>query len=245
LLDEVEDDHGAGTAQGAFAFMSKVFNWHASRDDEFRSPIVRGMTRLKTGENARDRMLSNDELRAVWQAAEADAGPFGKLVKFLLLTAVRRTEASSMTWSELTGGDWIVPATRMKGKQEHVVPLSPTARAILEGIPQIGPHVFTANGRTAISGFTWHKSGIDKASNVTAWRLHDLRRTARSLLSRAGVSADTAERCLAHKIGGVRGVYGRYAYHAEKKHAFEALAAQIERIVHPSPDVVVPMRRQA
>ena len=68
---------------------------------------------------------------------------------------------------------------------------------------------------------------------MTGWTLHDLRRTARSLMSRAGVNADHAERCLGHVIAGVRGTYDRHEYHAEKQHAFEALAALIERIVNP------------
>ena len=63
-------------------------------------------------------------------------------------------------------------------------------------------------------------------------------------MSRAGVPADVAERCLAHTIGGVRGTYDRHEYHAEKKHAFEALAAQIERIVHPTSNVVAVRGRQ-
>jgi integrase len=97
----------------------------------------------------------------------------------------------------------------------------------------------------ATTSFSVPKRSLDAASGVTGWRLHDLRRTARSLMSRAGVDSDIAERCLAHTIGGVRGVYDRYAYHAEKKHAFEALAAQIEHIVNPPADVVVPIRRQS
>ena len=68
---------------------------------------------------------------------------------------------------------------------------------------------------------------------MTGWTLHDLRRTARSLMSRAGVDADHAERCLGHVIGGVRGTYDRHAYYDEKKQAFEALAGQIDRILNP------------
>ncbi len=75
------------------------------------------------------------------------------------------------------------------------------------------------------------------------WTIHDLRRTARSLMTRAGVSPDHAERALGHVIGGVRGVYDRHAYFEEKREAFEALAAQIERILSPRPNVV-PMRRE-
>jgi integrase len=225
-------------------YLSKLCTWHAGRDDDFRSPIVRGMARVNASEDARDRILEDHELRAVWKATEADTGPFGPYVRFLLLTAVRRTEAARMTWDELDGGDWIIPAARMKAKQEHVIPLSPAARAILEGMPRIGRFVFTGDGETAASGYGWRKDKLDKASGVTDYRLHDLRRTARSLLSRAGISADTAERCLAHKIGGVRGVYDRYVYHAEKKHAFEALAGLINRIVSPV-DNIFPLQKQA
>jgi hypothetical protein len=60
-------------------------------------------------------------------------------------------------------------------------------------------------------------------------------------MSRSGVNPDHAERCLAHKIGGIRGTYDRYAYHKEKAHAFEALAGMVDRIVNPT-DNVVPMQ---
>ena len=82
------------------------------------------------------------------------------------------------------------------------------------------------------------KRSLDEASGVCEWVLHDLRRTARSLMSRAGVNSDHAERCLGHVLSGVRGVYDRHQYLNEMRHAFEALAAQIERIVSPVPNVV-------
>jgi hypothetical protein len=77
---------------------------------------------------------------------------------------------------------------------------------------------------------------------VTGWTIHDLRRTARSLMSRAGVTADHAERAIGHAIRGIRSTYDRHEFYNEKKHAFEALAAQIERIINPSPSNVLPMR---
>jgi integrase len=244
LLDDVEENNGAFRAQAVLAILSKLFNWHASRDDDFLSPIRRGMARVKLKEYARDRVLFDHELRAIWRAAETLPGPYGHLVRFLLLTATRRGEAAEMVRKELAGDDWIIPASRMKAKQEHVVPLSAAARAIVHSMPRQGEHVFTLNGRGAINNFADDKVRLDEASGVTGWRLHDLRRTARSLMSRAGVDSDHAERCLAHVIGGVRGVYDRYAYHKEKKHAFEILATQIERIVYPPADVIVPIRRQ-
>ena len=88
-----------------------------------------------------------------------------------------------------------------------------------------------------------HKEAIDEASGVKGWVIHDCRRTSRTLLSRAGVNADIAERCLGHVIGGVRGTYDRHEYYEEKAHAFEALAAQIDRIINPPAANVVAMRR--
>ena len=81
----------------------------------------------------------------------------------------------------------------------------------------------------AIGGYNKHKQAIDAASGVTGWVIHDLRRTARSLLSRAGIPSDHAERCLGHVIGGVRGIYDRHEYLDEKARAFEALAVRHQR----------------
>ena len=251
FLDKVEDERGPQMAHSALAFLSKLFNWHASRDDEFLTPIRRGMGRVKMKDTARDRILSDDELRVVWHAVEATEGPFGHFIRFSLLTATRRNEAAMMARDEvLPNDDWVIPASRMKAKQEHVVPLSPAAKAIVDGIPKLGRYVFTVNGGRPIRGFMRFKARFDaavlaelrkqdpEAKPLPNWTIHDLRRTARSLLSRAGVNADIAERCLAHTMSGVRGVYDRYAYHAEKKHAFEALAAQVERIINPPADNV-------
>jgi integrase len=88
------------------------------------------------------------------------------------------------------------------------------------------------------------KSKLDAASGVTDWTLHDLRRTARSLMSRAGVPSDHAERCLGHVIGGVRGTYDRHEYHSEKEQAYEALAGIIERIVSGTQAGVVQLRKR-
>jgi hypothetical protein len=87
-------------------------------------------------------------------------------------------------------------------------------------------------------GFSKFKEAFDKECGVIGWTLHDLRRTGRPLMSRAGVPTDHAERCLGHVIGGVRGTYDCHAYYAEKKHGFEALAVQIDRIVNPRENVV-------
>src|SRR5262249_50072051 len=156
------------------------------------------------------------------------------------LTAARRTEAAHMRRSEIQGSDWVLPATRNKAGQELVRPLSKAAQAVLTDVPRFSgsDFVFTADGLRPLGGVSRIKTAFDKKCSITGWILHDLRRTARSLMSRAGVNADIAERCLGHVIAGVRGVYDRHQYRAEMLHAYEALAAQIERILDPRENVV-------
>jgi integrase len=240
LLDRIEDTSGPSMADYVLATTRRVMTWHASRDDDYLCPIVRGMARTSPRERARQRVLNDDEIRAVWQAAE---GPYGALVRFLLLTAARRGEVAGMRRSELNGDVWTIPEGRYKTGRELVLPLSAQAQAVVSGLPTFsrGDYVFTVDGAKPAGSFTVRKRKLDRASGIANWRIHDLRRTARSLLSRAGVDANIAERCLGHVIGGVRGTYDRYAYYDEKKHAFEALAALVRRILNPPGASVVPI----
>jgi len=231
LLDEIEDERGPVMADKTLAFLSRLFSWHASRT-EFKSPIVRGMSRSNPRERARDRVLSDDELRAIWHKAE---GVFGSFIRFTLLTATRRNEAARMTWAELSGSEWVIPAQRYKTKVDHLIPLSKMALAQLPD--RVGEFVFAG------LGYYRPKRALDKASGVKGWVLHDLRRSARTLMSRAGINADIAERSLGHTIGGIRGTYDRHQYRDEKAQAFEALASLVDRIVKGKAAEVVPIRQ--
>jgi len=232
LLDDVEDERGAAMADQILATLRRICNWHAIRDDQFRTPFVRGMARRTPEQRERDRILNDDELRAVWGTAEAFASPWGQFIRFLLLAACRRTEASAMTWGELANGKWTIPAMRYKTSTEVTLPLSSAAMKVLAEIPRIEgcDFVFTTDGRTPISGFSTFKLKFDIACSVKNWRLHDLRRTSRSLMSRAGVNSDIAERCMGHALPGIRSIYDKYPYVLEMQAAFEQLAAQIESI---------------
>ena len=227
LLDSIEDSSGRVMADRTLAYLRSCFNWQQSRDDQFVSPIIRGMARTTTKELERDRVLTDDEIRAIWKATSE--GVFGALVRFLLLTAARRDEARVMTWQEIHGTDWILPATRNKAKVELVRPLSKAARDVLARLPRNSDYVF-AGRNAAINSRSASKKRLDRDSGITNWRIHDLRRTASTLMSRAKVSPDHKERCLGHVIGGVRGVYDRWEYHAEKREAFEKLAALVRTI---------------
>src|SRR5262249_10815843 len=150
---------------------------------------------------------------------------------------------------EVSGDVWTIPQERYKTGLELVIPLSDAAQAVLAALPMIGKVglVFTTDGKNPLSGFSKFKRAFDARAlailrerdpeaTLPRWTLHALRRTARSLMSRAGVLADHAERCLGHVIGGVRGTYDRHESLAEKRHAFAALAALLDRVVNPTVD---------
>jgi integrase len=239
LLDKIEKGSGARTAQQVLASLRVIFNWYALRTDDYVPPFVKGMGRVNAKERQRSRILSDEEIRAVWAAA-AELGTFGRLVRFLLLTGCRRGEAAGMRWDEVVGDVFTLPAERSKTKLPVARPLSRAALATLEGLPHVAgcPFPFTADFRRPIASFSKPKRKLDHLCGVTDWHLHDLRRTSRSLLSRAGIGVDTAERCLGHTIGGVRGVYDRHRYVDEMRHAFEALAMLIEGITDPRENVI-------
>jgi integrase len=236
MLDKIADRNGARMSDVTLAVLRKVMNWHALRDDNFRSPVVPGMNRQQAKDHRRERILSDTEIAKLW-AATADGGPFGALVRFALLTSARRNEIAGMKWDEVDdGGVWTLPAARSKTKTEIIRPLSKAALAVLDGLPRIDgcPFVFTSNGLTPLASFSDPKAALDARSRVVGWRLHDLRRTARSLLSRCkDVSVDHAERVLGHSLGDIRGRYDKHDYVEEMRFAVEALAALVERIVNP------------
>lgn len=265
LLDDIEDgklvcidkktgkpkriEGGPVMAHSALAIIRKIMRWYAVRDEDYVVPIVPGMARIKPDERARSRVLSDDELRCVWRTAEERADPFSAMVRFLLLTASRRSEAAGLTWDEIVIDDevgpcWLLPALRNKVKVDLLRPLSQAAQDLLNAQPRIDdcPYVFTY-GRKALAAFSQCKDEFDEASGVTGWTLHDLRRTARTLMSKAAVNTEVAEQALGHLLSGMRKIYNRDDFKPQKKAAFDALAGQIERIVNPSPDVVVPLRR--
>jgi integrase len=150
-------------------------------------------------------------------------------LKFVLLTACRRTEALGLRQEEIVGDDWIISGARYKTGKDHLIPLSAAARAL------------AGEGFALRPGNIWrYKDALSRAAGIDgdSWTAHDCRRTARSLMSRAGVSADVAERALGHVVGGVRGTYDRHEYYEEKRLAFEKLSALIAQIVDPQPNVV-------
>ena len=233
LRDHIRERHGTRQANMVLAVISKLMNWYAAnRSDTYASPIVRGMTYKTT---ARERVLSDDELRAVWHAGE---GTFGDIVKLLLLTAQRVGKVGTMQWSEVKDGVWSMPREPREKSNPGTLKLPHAAIDIIEARDQVAGNPFVFAGRVhgqAFNSYSQGKAELDAKlpADMPGWTLHDLRRTARSLMSRAGITSHIAERVLGHTIKGVEGTYDRHAYDDEKAHALKALAALVERIVNP------------
>jgi len=264
MLDRVEDEAGPVQADRVRAYLRKALSWYAERDDEFNlnAAFVRVGPRANPKERARTRVLSDDELRVIWPLL-AYAGTFGAMLKTLLLTAQRRDEVANMSWKEI-GEDriWTIPAQRYKTKRPNHVPLSNAALAIIEAQPKLAgcDYIFPSRSQTPFSGFGKSKAAFDKAVQkalqgaaevgtkiepLLNWTLHDLRRTAKTLMVRAGVRPDISERVLGHVIAGVEGTYDRHSYAEEKRDALEKLAAIVERILNPLPSNIETLERRA
>jgi integrase len=246
LLDHIEDNHGARQADAVLAVIRNIANWFASRDDNYVSPFVRGMSRHKAG--ARKRILDDDELRAIWKAAETD-GPFGAVVRLLLLTGQRREKVATMKWADVADGIWTIATAEREKGNAGTLRLPPLAIEIINAQPRLAGNDFVFPGRRGDGGglnFSQSKRPFEaKLPAMPRWTLHDLRRTARSLMSRAEVRPDVAERVLGHAIIGVEGVYDRHAYFEEKATALAKLAHLIDTIVNPPADNIRQLRRRA
>jgi integrase len=246
LLDGLADNHGLAQADAVLATLRSIMNWHQSRDENYVSPIVRGMRR-NGDRKARDRVLADDEIRAVWQAC-GEMGTFGALLKVALLTAQRREKIATMKWSDIVDGVWnIATADREKGNAGKLK-LPKLVQDVIAAQPRIqgNPFIFpAARGARSFNSWGLWKAELDKRlPRMERWTVHDLRRTARSVMSRIKVPPQISERVLGHVIGGIEGIYDRHAYEHEKAHAVEQLAAEIERILNPAPAIVIALAKR-
>jgi integrase len=261
LLEKVVDEDRPYIAHHLLAYLSKLFNWAIVRDvyGLNASPITRGMAKDIIGaKKPRQRVLSDAELREIWNATEATPYPFGPFVRMLVVTGQRLREAANAKWSEfdLDQGLWTIPPHRMKGDAAHEVPLSPLAVEILRSIPvdekrrrYPSAYVFsTTAGKAPISGFSKAKIALDRllaetrakaalegeqAAALPGWVFHDLRRTMRTNLSGLPVPDLVAELVIAHAKPGLHKVYDQHAYRDEKRRALDLWAAKLLSVVEP------------
>jgi integrase len=247
VLDRLAKEGKPAMASRTAAYGRACYHWAVKRGSTASNPFQDlPLARIAK----RERVLTDDELRAVW-GATARPGPFNAIVRTLLLTGQRREEVAGMAWGEVAPdlSLWTIPASRAKTGAAHIVPLSTQAQVILGVVSRRGESDLVFPGlRGAFSGFSKAKEALDKASGVKDWRLHDLRRTMATGLQRLGVRLEATEAVLNHIAGsraGIVGVYQRHTWADEKRAALNAWGEHVEAIVErrEAADNVTPMRR--
>ena len=199
----------------------------------------------KYPEQARDRVLTNAELRALWLALPE--GDFGDIVRILTLTGQRAREIADLQWSEVNfdKGAIELPPHRTKNRRKHTIPMSGAVRAILQAREQDGAFVFGRSGSSGFSGWSRCKERLDEALGIPDWAVHDLRRTFATGAAEIGIQPHIIEAVLNHVSGhkgGVAGIYNRAAYETEKATALNRWAEHVAAIIEGRDSNVTPLR---
>ena len=257
MLNKMVEKNGRVMADRTLAHFRKALTWHAIRDDLFNSPIVKGMALIRPQDIERDRVLKDDEIRSLWDALDTLRGSYPIVIRLLLLTAQRVNTLLSIREDEIEDDVWSVPASRDKSKRKQEVPLTPRILAILDQLPKPRDEgfYFTTNHKVPLAYSSKFKLSLDAAiaksreknglRKMPPWRIHDLRRTARTLMSRAGVRPDISELVLGHTVKGIKKTYDHYEFREEKRAALSKLASLLDDIFHPPAANVVMMSSRA
>lgn len=245
-----------GTAKRIFdwAIHQRVYGLNASPCDRLKPKAIIGK------KIHRQRRLNDDELFAFLRAARRMRYPFGPVYQLLVMLGLRLNELADAQWDEIRDGVLTIPASRMKGGLEHLVPLPPTALAIIEKLPRFrrGNYLFssTAGAKPAymsskvkaemdtrmlrtLRAMARKRGHAPAAVKLEPWVNHDLRRDVRSGLSALKIDQRVAEAILAHKPAGIVGVYDVHSFLDEKREALEKWAARLQSIAEPPPPNVV------
>lgn len=250
LLDKY--DKRPAVKAGIYAVIRRMFRWAKSRGDIKYNPIsdFEGPPLPK----ARQRWLNDEEIRTFWLATGEIDPPFREAYRLLLATGQRLREVSGGSWSEFNRADrlWIVPPARTKNKEEHLVPLSDLAVAILDDLaggsawPRKGL-VFTTTGTTPISGWSKKKGELtaemvkiltgddEEAADLPHWVNHDLRRTMATCMQRLRIPNEHIEavenRLAGRSRPGAAKHYLLWQFYEEKREALDRWGALLSAII--------------
>jgi integrase len=229
---------GPVAANRTLSALKTCFSWRVKADSKTlpKSPCE-GIDK-PSPETDRDRVLSDDELRIVWHAAEKVGPPFGSMVQLLILLGQRRGEIAQAQWSEIDIESrlWALPRERVKNNKRHEVPLSDQAIAVIRQVPRVSDRfVFSTNGSVAASNFGKNKRRLDALlpEEMQNWTLHDVRRSVASGMASLGVELPVIERVLNHVSGSFGGIVGVYQKHefSKKRDALDRWGRHIEQLV--------------
>lgn len=265
LIDEATSRGASVTANRLLAVVRRFFNWTVERSIVESSPAA--AVKAPTDEVSRDRILTDDEIRWLWDATER-RDLFDRIVRVLLLTGQRRGEVAGLRRNELvpTGGTliWTIPGSRTKNGRLHVLPVRGEAATILEAsVSNAQSLLFESSARSQFVAWSKAKAALDARMleaakqeafaaghdptlvSLVPWRLHDLRRTAASGMARLGQPIHVVEAVLNHasgSISGVAAVYNRYDYLSEKERALQAWDTHVRSVVSGAERTVIPLR---
>jgi integrase len=252
LRDRITERGATVQATRTLRIVGALGSWAVSEGKLTAAPAKGIMPR--TAETPRDRVLNDREVAAFWRATGALGYPFGDLFRMLLLTAQRLREVSEMTFDEvsLAEAKWTIPRARTKNGQPHVVHLSAPVLAILTALAEqrqgitmrrSSPYVFTTIGTAPVSGYSRSKDRLDaemtkEIGSFPSFALHDLRRTAASLMARLRIAPFVIEKCLNHSSGraisGVAAVYNQHDYAEERAEALARLGRHVTLLAEPN-----------
>jgi integrase len=228
LLAQIEVASGPTARNRARAALSTFFSWAIQEGLVDVNPVAG--TAKATENGSRERVLSVDELRALWCGLGADR--YSDMVRLLLLLGQRREEIGALTWAEvdLGRGMIILEPERTKNSRRHELPLSTQALAILQRQPRRNSSDLVFEG---FGDWARNKARLDKRIGIAPWRLHDLRRTAATQMAELGVLPHIVEATLNHVGGhkaGVAGTYNRARYEGEMRSALQRWADHLDQI---------------
>jgi integrase len=243
LLTEIGATRGPIAANRVRATLSALFAWAMKEGLADSNPTV---ATNSFAEQPRDRVLTDGEVRAIWNALPQS--DYGAIIKLLALTGQRLTEIGDLRWSEIDFDKNVIrlPRERVKNNRAHEIPMSASVREILEARPRREGRDFVfGQGSRGFHGWAAPKIRLDEKIKIAPWRVHDVRRSAATHMAELGVQPHIIEQILNHQSGhkrGVAGIYNRSTYANEMRRALDLWAAHVESLIEDKPSNISPLR---
>jgi integrase len=242
-LSAISTAKGAVSANRMRSSLAALLGW-CVREGLLESNAAIGTNRH--AEKSRERVLTDDEMKAIWAATAGD-DDYSAIVRLLMLSGQRTSEIAGLRWPEVLGDRILLPASRTKNGRAHSIPITGAMQAILDGRKRRDDDfIFGKRHGAPFSGWHTCKTALDQRIGIAHWTHHDLRRTMATWLAESGTAPHIIEALLNHVGGhkaGVAGIYNRASYEPMKRIALEKWAAHIETLVTGvAPSSVVALR---
>tara|TARA_E500000178_G_scaffold184417_1_gene182754 strand:+ start:328 stop:1488 length:1161 start_codon:yes stop_codon:yes gene_type:complete len=231
ILDDLTAEKKFTTCNRALAHMKRFFGWLVEREYLEHSPVDR--IKPRHVEQPRERVLSDDEIKAIWKSLDNMSAPYRDWIKLLFLCGQREEETAGLRRGQLEKDIWVLGSEDTKNKTQSTVPLTRQSKAIIDSLSSCNQNFLLSTGRIGdrpINGFSRAKRKIDRLSGIEGWRWHDIRRTVSTNLAKLGYDIPLIKRIINHKDAGVTAIYNRYSYLEEKRSALQAWANKLDDI---------------